>query len=185
MPFAIFALLVSAAAAAGSLYMTLDMNLKACTLCFYQRAFAFGLVGVLTTGLLAFRDRPARVCMMAIPLAIGGLGVAGFHVYLGMTVWPRGNETWYLACPMGIEGYGTAPQQSLAAFALVLLAALGGAAGEMRTTGEGGPAFLIALVLGVGAAAGSLVANPPMPKPAPADPNSPLDTCKPTLRDHG
>jgi disulfide bond formation protein DsbB len=184
MPFTLVALLVSVAAAAGSLYLTLEMKMQACTLCIYQRAFAFGLVGVLTTGLLAFRDRPARVCMLAIPLAIGGVGVAGFQVYLGITSWPRANETWDLLCPMGIEGYGTIPQQSLAAFALVLLAALGGAIGEMRTTGEGGPAFLLALVLGAGTAVGSVVANPPM-TPAPAVPNTPLNTCTATVRAQG
>ena len=57
MPFALIALLLSAGAAAGSLYLSLDMQLKACTLCFYQRAFAFGLVGVLASGVLAFRDQ--------------------------------------------------------------------------------------------------------------------------------
>jgi disulfide bond formation protein DsbB len=63
MPFALLALLVAAAAAAGSLYLSLEMGLKACALCFYQRAFAFGLVGVLLTGLLAFPDRAARLCL--------------------------------------------------------------------------------------------------------------------------
>jgi hypothetical protein len=182
MPFALLALLISAAAAAGTLYLSLEMGLKACTLCFYQRAFAFGLVGVLLTGLLAFPDRAARLCLVALPLAIGGLGVAGFHVYLGMTDWPRANENWYLACPMGVEGYGTAPQQSLAAFGLATLVLLMGALGEVRASRGGGMALLFALVLGGGAAVGSLLANPPMADPKPADPNAKLDTCKPTLK---
>jgi disulfide bond formation protein DsbB len=92
MPFALLALLVSAGAVAGSLYLSLEMNLKACTLCFYQRAFACGLVGVLASGVLAFRDQGAKLCLVSLPLAIGGLGVAGFHVWLGWTEWPRQNE---------------------------------------------------------------------------------------------
>jgi disulfide bond formation protein DsbB len=87
MPFAVLALLLSAGAVAGSLYLSLEMNLKACTLCFYQRAFAFGLVGVLASGILAFREYGARVCLLALPLAVAGLGVAGFHVWLGWTEW--------------------------------------------------------------------------------------------------
>src|SRR5262245_4124565 len=119
MPFAVIALLLSAGAAAGSLYLSLEMGLRACPLCFYQRAFAFGLVGVLAGGILAFRDLGSRLCLVALPLAIAGLGVAGFHVWLGWTGWPRQGVAWYLACPAGIEGIGTAPQQSLAAFALI------------------------------------------------------------------
>ena len=119
MPFAVAALLLSAGAVAGSLYLSLEMDLKACTLCFYQRAFAFGLVGVLGVGVLAFREYAARLCLVALPLAIGGLGVAGFHVWLGWIDWPREQATWYLACPDGIGGHGTAPQQSLAIFALI------------------------------------------------------------------
>src|SRR5260221_14421842 len=114
MLFPLLALLVAIATAAGSLYMTLELEHKTCTLCFYQRAFAFALVGVLLTGILAFRDRAARVCLIALPVAIGGLGVAGFTSYLGMTDWPRQNENWYLACPMGIGGYGTGSQQAFA-----------------------------------------------------------------------
>lgn len=181
MPFAVLALLAAAAAAAGSLYLSLEMWLTACTLCFYQRAFAFGLVGVMLTGLLAFRDTPARVCLVGLPPALGGLGVAGFHVYLGLTGWPREAATWYLACPTGIENYGTAPQQSLAAFGVAVAALLVGAVGEVRVSRHGGAALLAALVLGAGAAVGSLVANPPMAEPKPAEPGA-LTTCRPTLR---
>jgi disulfide bond formation protein DsbB len=179
--FAILALLLAAGAVAGSLYMSLEMNLKACTLCFYQRAFAMGLVGVLASGVLAFREYGARVCMLALPLAIGGLGVAGFHVWLGWTEWPREAAPWYLACPAGIEGIGTAPQQSLAAFGLITVVLLIGALGEVGASGRGGAALFVAVALGAGAAAGSVLANPPMPDPKPL-PAKPLDTCQPTTR---
>jgi disulfide bond formation protein DsbB len=181
MPFALIALLVSAGAVAGSLYLSLEMNLKACTLCFYQRAFACGLVGVLATGVLTFRDQGAKLCMVALPLAIAGLGVAGFHVWLGWTGWPRQAADWYLACPAGIEGIGTAPQQSFAAFALLTAVLLIGALGEVSASGRGGFALFLALVLGAGGAYASIAANPRMadPKPLPA---TPLDTCQPTTR---
>jgi hypothetical protein len=181
MPFALLALLFSAGAVAGSLYLSLEMSLKACTLCFYQRAFACGLVGVLATGVLIFRDQGAKLCMAALPLAIAGLGVAGFHVWLGWTGWPRQGAEWYLACPAGIEGIGTAPQQSFAAFALITAVLLIGALGEVGTSGRGGFAFVVALALGAGGAYASLAANPPMtdPKPLPA---GPLDTCQRTPR---
>jgi hypothetical protein len=181
MPFALVALLLSAGAAAGSLYLSLEMDLKACTLCFYQRAFAFGLVGVLASGVLAFRDQGAKLCVVALPLAVAGLGVAGFHVWLGWTAWPRDGATWYLACPKGIEGIGTAPQQSFAAFALVTAVLLIGAVGEVGASGRGGAALIVALLVGGGAAYGALAANPPMPDPKPL-PAAPLTTCQPTPR---
>jgi hypothetical protein len=107
--------------------------------------------------------------------------VAGFHVWLGWTGWPRDGATSYLACPMGIEGIGTAPQQSFAAFALITAILLIGALGEVGTSGRGGFAFFVALALGAGGAYASLAGNPRMadPKPLPA---TPLDTCQPTTR---
>jgi len=181
MPFALIALLCSAGAVAGSLYLSLEMGLKACTLCFYQRAFACGLVGVLATGVLAFRDQGAKLCMVALPLAVAGVGVAGFHVWLGWTAWPRQGADWYLACPAGIEGIGTAPQQSFAAFALITAVLLIGAVGEVGTSGRGGAALFVAVALGAGAAYASLAANPRMADPKPL-PEKPLDTCQPTTR---
>jgi disulfide bond formation protein DsbB len=181
MAFALLALVLSAGAVAGSLYLSLEMNLTACSLCFYQRAFACGLVGVLASGVLAFRDQSARLCLVALPLAVAGLGVAGFHAWLGWTAWPRAGETWYLACPAGIEGYGTAPQQSFAAFALITVVLLIGGVGEVGASGRGGGALIVALVLGAGGAVAALIANPPMPDPKPL-PAQPLTTCLPTLR---
>ena len=181
MLFPLLALVLAIAAAAGSLYFTLEMGHKTCTLCFYQRAFAFALVGVLTTGMLAFRDRAARVCLLALPVAIGGLGVAAFTSYLGMTDWPRQNENWYLACPMGIEGYGTTSQQSLVAFGAAALVLLIGAVGEVKVSGHGGLSLIAGLALGVGAAYGSIIANPPVEQPKPAQVGVLLE-CRPTTR---
>jgi disulfide bond formation protein DsbB len=181
MIFPLLALLAAIATAAGSLYLTLEMGHKTCTLCFYQRAFAFALVGVLATGMMALRERPARVCLLALPVALGGFGVAAFTSYLGMTDWPRQNENWYLACPIGIEGYGTSSQQSMAAFGVAFLILLIGAVGEVKVSGHGGMSLIVGLLLGAGAAYGSIVANPPMEAPKPAQAGA-LDECRPTLR---
>jgi disulfide bond formation protein DsbB len=105
------AMLVSLAALAGSLYLTIGMNLKACPLCLYQRTFVMGVVAVLAVGLLIKDLRPGALSLLALPLAVGALVVAGWHEYL--------EQTGALECPHGVLGYGTAPQQSL-----VVLAAL-------------------------------------------------------------
>src|SRR5436309_3284658 len=111
-----FALLVALVALAGSLWLSLGMHLKACPLCFYQRTFVMGVVGVLVMGLLTGARHSGYVSLLALPLAAGGVAVAGFHEYL--------EATGKLECPKGIADLGTAPQQSLAAFALLFLVLL-------------------------------------------------------------
>jgi disulfide bond formation protein DsbB len=107
------ALLVAVAGVAGSLWLSMGMGLKACPLCFYQRTFALGIMGVLGVGLLAGMGRVVSLSVLVLPLAVGGLGVAGWHVNL--------ERTGKLECPAGFLGLGTAPQQSLAMFALLTL----------------------------------------------------------------
>ncbi|MBA2225021.1 MAG: disulfide bond formation protein B [Thermogemmata sp.] len=181
MVYALLALLASMAAVAGSLYLSLGMDLQACTLCFYQRALALALVGVLLPGVLALRDRGGRLCLAALPVAIGGWGVALFHVWLGWTYWPRSQAAWYLACPEGIYGLGTAPQQSLAIFTLIMMFLLIGGLREVRKTHQEHATLLLAVILGAGIAAGCLLANPKMPDPKPLPPGK-LSTCQPTPR---
>src|SRR5438876_9357133 len=91
---------------AGSLALTLVDNKQACPLCFYQRTFALCLVAVLGQGLLSGAIPSGRLAVLALPLAIGGLGVAAFHVSLEA----RG----ILECPAGLFDVLTAPKQSLA-----------------------------------------------------------------------
>jgi disulfide bond formation protein DsbB len=161
---ALLALLFSAAAVAGSLYLSLGLGLVACPLCFYQRTFAFALVGLLTTGVLLPESRHGRLCVLALPLAVGGLGVAGFHTLLA--------TTGKLECPLGIADLGPAPVQSLTVFVLITLAVVVGAVGEMKRDPRTILAVVAALALGAGAVYGSVVANPvpPEPKePYPAD----------------
>src|SRR5436190_1735483 len=99
------ALLVALAGLAGSLFLSLGMNLKACPLCFYQRTFAMSVVAVLGMGLFT-GGRSGRLGLLTLPLAVAGLGVAVFHVYL--------ETAGKLECPQGLLGWGSAPRQSLA-----------------------------------------------------------------------
>ncbi len=168
---------VALLASAGTVFLSVGMKLTACPLCLYQRAFIFAVLGVLAVGLLVGGGRRGLLGLLALPAALGGLTVAGFHVYL------EANGT--LECPAGVAGLGSAPQQSLAAFVLlVLLLGLEVLAGWS----EGGlaPALLGALLLGGLFGVGTLLSAPKLPErttPYPA--NQPLDGCRPTPRPPG
>jgi hypothetical protein len=89
-----------------------------------------GVITILGLSLfLPVLRRSGTAAWLALPLAVGGLGVVGFHVWLEMTQ--------VLVCPYGLLGLGTAPKQSLAAFVLLTLllvsAALGSAGQGVRS----------------------------------------------------
>jgi hypothetical protein len=111
---------------------------------------------------------------VALPLAVAGLGVALFHVSLEI-----GDK---LECPTGLLGLGTAPQQSLVLFALLLLLVgavivLNGGWSASQATGAIG-----GLVIGALLAWASSISNPPMP-PAPKEPYTKApDICRPPFR---
>jgi disulfide bond formation protein DsbB len=140
----ISALVFAIIACVGSIYLSLGMGLIACPLCFYQRTFAFGLVGLLLVGLLMPNLTPSQLCILALPLAVGGIGVAGMHSYL---VWSH-----KLECPLGIAEIRTAPEQSLLIFSLILVSLLAGAWGQLRTNSKAISSFLAAIFLGFAAA---------------------------------
>jgi disulfide bond formation protein DsbB len=152
------AAIVSVAALAGSLYLSIGMNLKACPLCFYQRTFIMGAAGVLCVGLLLPGVRRSAVCALALPAAVGGLAIAIFHTYL--------ESTGFLECPLGVLSLGSAPQQSLAAHVLlVLLLALGVLVDRARMAIDL-VAAAVAVLLGVLFALGGIKGTPPSPEPA-------------------
>jgi disulfide bond formation protein DsbB len=163
---------VAAGGLAGSLSLSMALALRACPLCFYQRTFMMGAAAVLAVGLLlGDTTTPRRLGLLALPLALGGLGVAVFHVLLE---W-RGE----LECPAGVLGLGTAPQQSLAFFALLAIvlsvAALAGDEPVGKRLLEFGGVLVVGAVLTVA----SLVANPPMPPRPPTAAAQPRDICWP------
>ena len=172
----LLALVFSAVAAAGSLYLSLGMQLDACALCFYQRAFAFALVAVLGVGMIVLGDQKPRLVVIALPLAIGGLGVAGFHTYLV--------GTGKLECPLGVANIGPAPAQSLVVFALIVAALLYGFLSDVRANGFA--PVLLALGLGAAATYGLVMpgVNPPPAKATgPTEPGERLQTCRVPYRE--
>jgi disulfide bond formation protein DsbB len=172
------ALTVAVAGLAGSLYLSLGMGLKACPLCFYQRTFMMSLVAVLGMGLLAWLagriDNPSYpLTLLALPLAVAGLGVALFHVSLEL----RGK----LECPAGLLGLGTAPWQSLAAFLIVTVLLTAGALRKVKAMAATWAALTGAVALGALLAVASTIANPPSKPLDPTAYASPPDVCRPPL----
>lgn len=151
----------------GSLSLSIGLGLKACPLCFYQRTFVMAVLAVLIVGLLVDRSQSDFLCLLCLPLAVGGLGVAAFHEYLVIA--------GKLECPNGLFGIGTAPLQSL--ILLVALAVCVGLGTERRIAAAAGGS-----ALGLALAWACLASSPPMP-PAPTKPyDQPPDVCRPPYR---
>ena len=168
----IAALAVAAVGAVGSLWLSMGMGLKACPLCLYQRAFILAAVGVLTVGLFAERRHTGLVNSLALPAATGGFGVAAFHEYL--------EWTGKLECPAGVLGWGTAPQQSLVVFIVLVTVLLTPLFWRHRTSS---PALAaLGLVLGLLFALGTIQSAPPMPAPPERPYEQSLDMCRPPYR---
>jgi disulfide bond formation protein DsbB len=165
------ALLVALITSAGSLALTLREQKQACPLCFYQRAFALCLVAVLGHGLLSGGIAPGRLAALAFPLAIGGLGVAAFHVSL---------ETRdILECPSGLFDVLTAPKQSLAMFVVLTIVLAGGVLSGMKALQVGFGGVVLSLALGGLLVWASISANPNLPKPPTEPYSTPLTVCRP------
>jgi hypothetical protein len=145
-----------------------------CPLCFYQRSFMMALVAVLGVGVIARAARPGRVGLLALPLAVAGLGVALFHVRLEVT--------GKLECPSGLLDLGTAPKQSLAVFVvLTVLLAVDALSGARGPAGWGG--LLGGVILGGLLAVASCTSNPQPKKDPPTEPyKAPPEICRQPYR---
>jgi len=160
----LLAFVLSAVGLAGSIFLSLGMELHACPLCIMERTFLMGVVVVLLVSWLTPALRGTGLgCRLALPLALAGLVTASFHCYL------EWNGT--LVCPYGVLALGTGPQQSLAIFVLVTATL---AASQVMTARRGeatAAAGWIVLGLVVGGALGavSIKAGPPLPIPADRD----------------
>jgi hypothetical protein len=135
------------------------------------------LTALLATGLLFDLASAGRLAVLGMPLAVAGLGVALFHVNL--------ERTGKLECPAGLFDLGSAPQQSLAAFAVIVLLLLLGMFSAGLSSGKRWTAIFGTVVIGAALAAGSCTSNPPMPA-APQQPyTQPPDICRPPYQAPG
>lgn len=155
------ALLVSLAGVAGTIYLSLGMSLIPCPLCYYQRTFMMAAFVVLALGILAGRQQTGFVSLLALPLALGGLGVAGDHVLREA----RG----IMECPAGLLQIGSAPQQSLALFLILTILVLADVLQRIQGRTIGAPALVGGVILGAVLAVGSLLsaAPPDIPREGP------------------
>jgi disulfide bond formation protein DsbB len=161
-------------ALAGSLWLSIGMNLKACPLCFYQRTFVMSIAAVLAMGLFAGMRPASLLSLLSLPMAAGGLGVSLWHVYL--------EGIGKLECPAGVLEIGSAPQQALAALAILFVLVLADAVRGRRPESYGWPSLVGGVVVGGVLAFASIRSAPPAP-PAPMKPyEQPLEICRPPYR---
>lgn len=165
------ALAAAVITAAGSLALTLVDQKQACPLCFYQRSFALALVTLLGLGLLSDTLRGGRLAVLALPLALGGLGVAAFHVSL--------EARDILECPAGLFNVATAPKQSLALFVVLTVLLAGGVGAGLKAREVSPLATILAIVLGGGLVWASISANPKLPDPPTKPYSAPPSVCRP------
>jgi len=150
--FTFAALIAAIASVAGSLYLSLGLGLIACPLCFYQRAFAFAVLGVLILGVLIRARESNFVNLMALLPTVAGGVVAAFHTYL--------EASGKLICPKGLFGIGSTAQQSLASFVLILICLMPALAIDVRRKGVSIGAIAFATILGAASAYGCIVSSP-------------------------
>ena len=155
------ALVVAALGLAGSLHLSIGLGLQACPLCIYERTFLMGVVAVLGLGgYVPALWKSGAAPWLALPLAVAGLGVAAFHVWLDMSE--------FMVCPLGIAGLGSAPLQSLLSYVLLFALLLITLFGPV-TPADRGPAVarvLIAVALGAVLAYASCASGKGFPPPA-------------------
>jgi len=78
--------LLATGSSLGSLFFSEVMEFPPCSLCWYQRCFMFPLAVVLLVGLFPADFKCVR---FALPLAIGGWLIAGYHLLLHAGVIPE------------------------------------------------------------------------------------------------
>jgi hypothetical protein len=106
-----------------------------------------------------------------LPLALGGLGVAIFHVSL--------EARDILECPAGVLGLGSAPQQSLAIYVVLTLLLLADVFSRRMATPAEWAALVGGLLLGGVLVYTSIIANPPTPGVPPGGYKEPVpDICR-------
>lgn len=165
------AFLVALALLGGSLFLSIGLGLKACPLCYYQRTFVMGVVGVLAIGLLTGAHRSTNMALLALPAAFGAVAVAIFHV--------TKEHQGAMECPAGVGGIGTAPQQSLAGSALLTLLLVAAALRDGPPMKGRGIGLVGGAILGLLLAFAGVQSTSPIRPPTDADYEKPPDICRP------
>lgn len=156
------ALFVAVVGVLGSLHLSLGMDppLRACPLCFYQRAFIMAAAAVLAFATFLPGMPTAALTVLALPSAVAGAAIAGWHAYLD---WTR-----VLECPVGITGVLSAPRESLIVFALLVALLLGDLFHRKQYVMQGIGAVLLGVVLCT-TSVRSVPDRPTGPAPEPLD----------------
>ena len=154
----IAAFVAATASVAGSLYLTLGLGLIACPLCFYQRTFAFAVLGSLIVGLMSKASETGYVNLFTFLPAVAGGMIAGWHTYLDVS--------GKLVCPLGLFDFGTTAQQSLASFVLILACLLVGLAGDVKKGRVAQASVGWSILLGAAFAYGCIATSPKPSMPA-------------------
>ena len=122
-PWTLAAWVVALVATLGALFIGEVMGMMPCLLCWYQRIFMFPLALIL--GMAAFAE-DRRGAVYALPLALGGAAMAGYHSALIAGWVPQ----WWVPCGAGpscseqnleILGGIQIPWLSLAAFIAIAI----------------------------------------------------------------
>lgn len=92
----LMAWLVALAATVGALFIGEVMGMVPCQLCWYQRIFMFPLA--LLLGMACFSE-DRRGAVYALPLALGGTAMAGYHTLLVAGLIPKA----WLPCSAGVS----------------------------------------------------------------------------------
>jgi hypothetical protein len=168
----VLAVLITGASLWLSLGMSLigGVNLIACTLCLYQRTFIMGVASILLVGLFSGAGRKVSLGLLALPLALAGLAVAGYQFHL--------EQSGILECPQGLFGQGSAPKQSLAAFTMMTFLLLAEALKSPTSKWGKVLGIFAALVVAGGCTYGLLESGPKLPAPPSKPYDQPLNTCR-------
>jgi hypothetical protein len=159
----VLALAVAVIAVAGSLTLSLGLGWQACPLCYYQRSFVMGVAAILFLAQMTEMRGSAAVSVLAMPVAMAGLAVACYHVSRELA--------GKMECPDGIFRIGSAPQQSLAVQAILVIILL---IGGIRR-----PVLVVGMVVGILLAFACVESAAPVPKPPDADYDHPPIVCRP------
>lgn len=113
--------LLVAGATLGSLFFSEIMELPPCSLCWVQRVFMFPLAIILLVGLFPL---DLHVIRYALPLALGGAGVALYHTLLQLGIIPESAAPCRqgVSCTdmqMDLFGFVSIPMLSLLVFSAV------------------------------------------------------------------